>query len=172
MSSTTPTTGTQAAGPGPTTTEGRENRSGTEIAPRSEVPAGPLVSEHGTTSIADVVVEKIAGMAAREIPGVHKLGGGAARALGALRERIPGQKASVGQGVAVEVGQRQAAVDLVLVVDYGFPIVEVSERVRDNVITSIEEMTGLEVTEVNIAVDDVHLPDEDDDSDSDSRRVE
>ncbi len=124
----------------------------------------PLATEHGATSIADVVVEKIAGMAAREVPGVYTLGGGAARAIGAIRERIPGQKASLGQGVAVEVGHRQAAVDLVLVVEYGVSIVRLADTVRDNVISSIEEMTGLEVTEVNIAVVDIHLPDDDDDS--------
>jgi uncharacterized alkaline shock family protein YloU len=138
-----------------------------ELATQTEE-TGPLFSEHGTTSIADVVVEKIAGVAAREVPGVHKLGGGAARAIGSLRDRIPGQRASIGQGVAVEVGQRQAAIDLILVVEYGVPITKVADAVRENVISSIEEMTGLEVTEVNIAVDDIHLPDDTDDDDDTS----
>lgn len=121
-----------------------------------------LATEHGTTTIADVVVEKIAGLAAREVRGVHKLGGGAARAFGAVRERIPGARASLGQGVSVEVGERQAAVDLILVVEYGAEIGELSKAVRRNVINSIERMTALEVTEVNIAVDDVYIPGDDD----------
>jgi len=121
-----------------------------------------LATAHGNTTIADIVVQKIAGLAAREISGVHKLGGGAARAFGAVRERIPGAKASLGQGVSVEVGERQTAVDLDLVVEYGVEIGELTKAIRRNVISSIERMTGLEVTEVNIAVDDIHLPDEDD----------
>jgi uncharacterized alkaline shock family protein YloU len=128
---------------------------------------GPLVSEHGATSIADIVVEKIAGMAAREVPGIHKLGGGAARAIGNLKERLPGQKTSIRQGVTVEVGKAQAAIDLVVVAEYGVSIVEVADTVRANVSSAIQDMTGLEVTEVNIAVDDIHLPDEDDDDDDD-----
>jgi uncharacterized alkaline shock family protein YloU len=129
--------------------------------------SGPLVSEHGATSIADIVVEKIAGVAAREVPGVHKLGGGAARMIGNLKDRLPGQKASLSQGVTVEVGKKQAAVDLVVVAEYGVSIVEVADTVRANVSSAIQDMTGLEVTEVNIAVDDIHLPDEDDDDDDD-----
>lgn len=64
-----------------------------------------LQSEQGTTSIADIVVQKVAGLAARNVRGVHDLGGGAARAFGAIRDRIPGASASVGQGVSVEVGR-------------------------------------------------------------------
>lgn len=120
-----------------------------------------LATAHGKTTIADVVVQKIAGLAAREISGVYKLGGGAARAFGAVRERIPGARPSIGQGVSVEVGERQAAVDLDLVVEYGVEIGELSKAIRRNVITAIERMTSLQVTEVNIAVGDIHLPDED-----------
>jgi uncharacterized alkaline shock family protein YloU len=128
-----------------------------------------LATEHGKTTIADVVVQKIAGLAAREISGVHKLGGGVARAFGVVMERIPGATPSVGQGVSVEVGERQAAVDLDLVVEYGVEIGELTEAIRRNVIGSIERMTGLEVTEVNISVDDVHLPGDDGDGDGEAR---
>ncbi len=116
----------------------------------------------GSTTIAEVVVQKIAGLATREIPGVHDLGGGAARAFGALRERIPGATASAGQGVSVEVGEKQAAVDLQIVVDYGAAIADVARSIRRTVITAVERMTGLEVVEVNISVSDLHLPDSDD----------
>ncbi|WP_405616708.1 Asp23/Gls24 family envelope stress response protein [Streptomyces sp. NBC_00076] len=116
----------------------------------------------GRTTIADGVVAKIAGMAAREVPGIHNLGGGVARAFGAMRERVPGGGGGGGvtRGVKVEVGERQAAVDLNVVVEYGVSIVDVAGDVRSNVIGEVERMTGLEVVEVNIAVDDVHLPDE------------
>ncbi|MET7990339.1 Asp23/Gls24 family envelope stress response protein [Amycolatopsis sp. NPDC005232] len=122
------------------------------------VVAPGLVTDQGTTTIADVVVQKIAGLATREVPGVHALGGGAARALDALRDRIPGASASAGQGVAVEVGEKQAAVDLEIVVEYGVPIADLSRQVRRSVIGAIERMTGLEVVEVNINVGDVYIP--------------
>jgi len=128
-----------------------------------------LATDHGKTTIADMVVQKIAGLAAREINGVHKLGGGVARAFGAVMERIPGSTPSLWPGVNVEVGERQAAVDLNLVVEYGVEIGELTKAIRRNVIDSIERMTGLEVTEVNISVDDIHLPGEDDDDDGEAR---
>ena len=127
-----------------------------------------LVTTHGRTTIADTVVEKIAGLATREVPGVYALGTGVARAFGAVRDRIPGAKTSLSQGVSVEVGERQAAVDLDIVVEYGVEIGELTKAVRRNVISSIERMTALEVTEVNISVGDVHIEDDSDDDDSGS----
>jgi uncharacterized alkaline shock family protein YloU len=120
-----------------------------------------LQTNQGTTTIAEGVVQKIAGLAARDVSGVYALGGGAARTLGALRERIPGAAQSTGQGVSVEVGEKQAAVDLDLVTEYGVPIADVARSVRRNVIASVEGMTGLQVTEVNISVNDIHLPTDD-----------
>lgn len=122
-----------------------------------------LVTSQGRTSIADSVVRKIAGVAAREVSGVHNLGTGGARAMGSVRSRIPGASASISQGVAVEVGERQTAVDLDVVCEYGVSIVDLSQSIRRNVVTSVEGMTGLEVTEVNIAVDDVYIGDEEQD---------
>jgi len=135
-------------------------------------PAAELVSSQGKTSIADSVVQKIAGIATREVSGVYKLGGGAARAFGSIRERIPGSSGpSVAQGVAVEVGEKQTAVDLDVVVEYGVSIPDLAQAIRRNVITSLERMTGLEVIEVNVSVDDIHLPDEDD-SEQEPARVQ
>jgi uncharacterized alkaline shock family protein YloU len=131
-----------------------------------------LQTSKGNTTIADSVVQKVAGVSAREVSGVYALGGGAARTLGAIRERIPGSSQSAGQGVAVEVGERQAAIDLDLVTEYGISIVELSRAVRRNVISAVEGMTGLEVTEVNVAVNDVHLPNEDEEQEGSDRRVE
>jgi uncharacterized alkaline shock family protein YloU len=133
---------------------------------------GALVTTEGATSIADVVVQKIAGLATREIPGVHALGGGASRAFSAIRERIPGATASAGQGVSVEVGEKQAAVDLQIVVEYGVSIADLSRSVRRNVITAVEQMTGLEVVEVNINVGDLHLPSEDEGETVETGRVQ
>lgn len=158
--------------PSPTSTEAAPNNIGdrrSELIQEIDIrpdEISPLVTEHGTTTISEIVVLKIAGLAAREVPGVHDLGGGAARAIGAIRERIPGQKTSIGQGVNVEVGVRQAAVDIQVVVDYGVAIKDVADSLRSHVIRSIEDITGLHVTEVNIAVNDIHLPNEEDEDDT------
>ncbi|WP_327351503.1 Asp23/Gls24 family envelope stress response protein [Streptomyces sp. NBC_01304] len=132
----------------------------------------PAESElRGKTTIADGVVEKMAGIAAREVPGIHALGGGFTRTIGSMRDRVPGGGASAGRGVKVEVGEKQTAIDLQVVVEYGISITEVAAEVRENVIGAVERMTGLEVVEVNIAVNDVHLPD-DDEPDTGEGRVQ
>lgn len=115
-----------------------------------------LRTERGYTVIEDVVVGKIAGLAAREVSGVHSLGGSAARMVGAIRESFSGGT-DVRQGVSVEVGESQAAVDIAIVAEYGVAIHELAEAIRRNIIGAIEGMTGLEVTEVNVTVHDVHL---------------
>lgn len=155
-----------------TTTDARTDEKGSNrdetSSPRSASPArrnGPgqnraeLVSENGRTSIADTVVAKVSGLACREISGVHDMGTGASRAFGSIKERIPvgSSDPSPTQGVNVEVGERQAAIDLDIVVDYGVSIVDVAESIRSNVIDRVQGMTGLEVNEVNISVDDVFL---------------
>ncbi|MEV7191918.1 Asp23/Gls24 family envelope stress response protein [Streptomyces sp. NPDC093510] len=124
---------------------------------------GGAPGSRGRTTIADGVVEKIAGLAARDVDGVHAMGGGLARTFGAVRDRVPGGSKSVSRGVKAEVGEVQTALDLEIVVEYGVSIADVAQDVRENVITAVERMTGLEVVEVNIAVSDVKLPDEEDD---------
>lgn len=117
-----------------------------------------LQTARGITRISDAVVSKIAALSTREIPGVQEMGKGMARAFGRARARIPGGSSDASsQGVAVEVGERQAAVDLDFVVYYGQSLVEVTEAVRANVISRIEGMTGLYVVEVNISVDDLYI---------------
>ncbi len=83
----------------------------------------------GRTTIADGVVEKIAGLAARDVVGVHAMGTGLSRTFGAVRDRVPGSK-SVTRGVKAEVGEVQTALDLDIVVDYGVSIVDVAHAVR------------------------------------------
>ena len=123
-------------------------------------PSKTLVSSHGKTTIADTVVSKIAGIAAKEVHGVYSLGGSASRVVGALRERIPGATVNHSQGVSVEVGEKQAAVDIDIIANYGVSIADLANGLRRNVIAAIERMTGLEVTEVNVIVHDVHLEDD------------
>ena len=122
----------------------------------------------GKTTISAAVVQKIAGIAAREIAGVYAMGGGVSRAFGAFRERIPGGGTGVSNiaGVQVEVGEKQAAVDLDIIVEYGASIVDLARAVRRNVITAVERMTGLEVIEVNIAVNDIQIPGAEDATDA------
>ncbi|HZD60504.1 MAG TPA: Asp23/Gls24 family envelope stress response protein [Anaerolineae bacterium] len=108
----------------------------------------------GRTIISDAVVAKIAGIAAREVPGVHELGGAAERALA----RITGAGRTT--GVGVEVGEEEAAVDINMIVDYGQSIPDVANQVRKNVMNQIESFTGLRVKEVNIAVNDLFFPGE------------
>lgn len=133
---------------------------GSVPAPRRS--AAELVSEHGNTTVADLVVAKIVALATREVDGVYAMGGGTARMMGAVRQRVPGIQASDAQGVAVEVGERQAAADIDLVVEYGVAIPDLATAIRTNVINSVERICGLEVTEVNIGIDDIHLPGEQD----------
>ena len=116
-----------------------------------------LSSELGSTTIADAVVTKIASIAAREVGGVHDLGGGTARTIGGLTRSV-GIGDERMQGVGVEVGEREAAVDLTVVVEYGESIPQIANALRENVTRRIEGMTGLTVTEVNIAVNDLYFP--------------
>jgi uncharacterized alkaline shock family protein YloU len=165
----TPATSTPSTSIETPATPGRSTLAGTD----ERLGGSGLQTPRGRTTIADSVVAKIAGMAAREIPGVQSMGTGTARALGAVRSRLPGQstQASAGQGVSVEVGETQAAVDLDLVTWYGQSIVQVTDAVRSNVIDRIESMTGLEVTEVNITVDDLYVEGQDEQEEPQEPRV-
>ena len=116
-----------------------------------------LETETGNTRISGAVVAKIAGLAARDIPGVHSMGTGMSRRVGQIRSLIPGSSEAAGQGVSVEVGEREAAIDLDVVTWYGQSIVEVTDAVRRNVIGQVQGMTGLRVVEVNIEVNDINV---------------
>jgi uncharacterized alkaline shock family protein YloU len=114
----------------------------------------------GRTTIADSVVAIIAGVAAREVEGVHTMGGGGASgAMGAMRDRVS-RTADPTRGVKAEVGEKQTALDLEIVVVYGTEIADAARQIRSHVATAVERMTGLEVVEININVRDVHVPGE------------
>ncbi|MFB6814293.1 Asp23/Gls24 family envelope stress response protein [Streptomyces sp. NPDC056347] len=154
-----------------TTQRNRSENPDKEASPLTKRGQGAAATR-GRTTIADGVVEKIAGMAARDVVGVHAMGSGLSRTFGAVRDRVPGGGKSVTRGVKAEVGESQTALDLEIVVDYGVSIGEVARDVRENVVAAVERMTGLEVVEVNIAVSDVKLPDETDDDDQPEPRLQ
>ncbi len=111
----------------------------------------------GSIRIADEVVSIIAGLAATEVDGIAGMSGGIA---GGIAEML-GRK-NFAKGVKVEVGEKEAAVDLYIIVKYGVRIPDVALAAQENVKQAIENMTGLSVVEVNIHVQGVGFPDEED----------
>jgi uncharacterized alkaline shock family protein YloU len=116
-----------------------------------------LPAERGTTTIANEVVEKIAGIAAREVPGVYDLGGDTARVLTAVRERLHLGDESKAQGVSVKLSGKEADLSITLVLEYGFVVSSVTDKVREKAISAVEHLLGLDVTNVDILVDDIHV---------------
>jgi uncharacterized alkaline shock family protein YloU len=123
----------------------------------------PLHSELGTTTIQDSVVTAIIGMAAQEVDGVAsshggtRLPGDSSPTVGEFVDNITGG-ASRTRGLSVDVGERQTAADITINVEYGRSIPQVTQVVRERVIERVQSLMGLEVTEVNIQVNDVILP--------------
>jgi uncharacterized alkaline shock family protein YloU len=120
-----------------------------------------LAAERGTTTIANEVVEKIAGIAAREVPGVYDLGGDVARVFAAVKDRVGLGDAGedTDRGVRVRLDGRVAAITVTIVIEFGFVVHSVTEKVRAKVISSVENLLGLEVAQVDVVVDDVHVED-------------
>jgi uncharacterized alkaline shock family protein YloU len=123
----------------------------------------PLDSDLGTTTIQDSVVSAIVGMAAQEVEGVSmshggtRLPGDSSPTVGEFVDNLTGGGGR-SRGLSVEVGERQAAADITVNVDYGRSIPQVTNAVRERVIERVQNLTGLEVNEVNIQVNDVTLP--------------
>jgi len=118
----------------------------------------PLKTELGTTTIQDSVVSKVAGIAAQEVEGI-RMGSGTTQAVGSIMSAVPGVvSGSESRGVSVEVGEVEAAVNLTMSVEYGRTIHHIAETVRANVIRRVEHLVGLSVTEVNITVNDIFFP--------------
>lgn len=110
----------------------------------------------GRTTISDTAVAKVIGVAARGVAGVHALGSGASRSIGAIREVVGATDLT--QGIRVEVGESQVAVDIILVAEYGYPLQNLANTVRAAVYTAVEDLVGRNVIEVNIEITDVYLP--------------
>jgi uncharacterized alkaline shock family protein YloU len=118
----------------------------------------PLQTERGSTSISDSVVSKIAGIASQEVDGIRMGSGGSQAVSGILGSITGGSSGSQTQGVSVEVGQEEAALDLTLTAEYGKSIPQLAEAVRRNVANRVESLVGLRVTEVNITVSNIFFP--------------
>lgn len=115
-----------------------------------------LDDTQGRTVIAETAVAKVVGVAARGVAGVHALGSGASRSIGAIREVVGA--ADLTQGVRVEVGESQVAVDIVLTAEYGYPLQTLANTVRAAVYAAVEDLVGRDVIEVNIEITDVFIP--------------
>lgn len=113
-------------------------------------------ADGGRTTISETAVAKVAGIAARSVDGVYSLGSGSARALGALRDAVG--SADHAQGVHAEVGETEVAVDISLVAFYGKPLQILADEVRAAVYLAVEQLVGLRVIEVNVEINDVHVP--------------
>lgn len=130
--------------------------------PRPDLPAPPVpetapppgeagLEVRGRIHIADEVVEKVAGLAAMEVEGVADLGGGPPRAVEGGREGV----GRAGTGVEAEVKGHEVAVSVRIVVAFGHVVLDVARHVQRNVARKAQRMLGLQVTEVNVTVDDV-----------------
>ncbi len=128
--------------------------------------ASPLKGDMGTTTISNAVVSQVAGIAAQEVEKVQ-MGGGATAAVGGFLQSVTGSVTgssggggNFSKGVTVEVGEEETAIDLTMALEYGQSIPRITDAVRRNVINRVENLLGLRVTEVNIQVNDVQIPEE------------
>lgn len=138
--------------------------------PKAQVVAAQSGTAAGKTTIEDAVVAKIAGIAAREVAGVYALGGGAARMVGAIRDAL--NTTDLSQGISVEVGETQVAVDVTIVAEYPVSLQKVADEVRAAIHRAMVELVGMEVAEVNVTVNDVHIPSDDEDEGTQEARVQ
>ena len=108
--------------------------------------------EFGTVKIADDVVAVIAGLAAPEVKGVAAMAGNISNEL---MSKMGVKRLS--KGVKVEVIGKSVKADINLIVEYGYNIPAISQKVQEKVKSTIENMTGLEVTDVNIRIAGVNM---------------
>lgn len=108
--------------------------------------------DSGSIRIANEVVSIIAGLAATEVKGVAGMSGGVVDGITELLK-----KKNFTKGVKVEVGEKQAAIDLYVVIEYGYRIPDTAILIQENVKKAVESMTGLEVIEVNVNIQGVEF---------------
>lgn len=108
--------------------------------------------DYGNITFADEVVAIIAGLAASEIEGVAAMSGGIA---GDIVEKLG--KKNLSKGVKVQIGEKEVAIDLYIIVEYGARIPEIAWNIQENTKKAVETMTGLNVVEVNIHVQGVNI---------------
>ena len=110
-----------------------------------------------TIKISDDVVSIIAGKAVSEVEGVSSMAGGFA---GGITEVLSGKK-NFSKGIKVEVGEKETKIDVNIIVEYGTRIPDIAFEIQNRVKKAVENMTGLKVLEVNVHVQGVHTPDDD-----------
>lgn len=105
------------------------------------------VTREDKIRIADEVIATIAGVAASEVKGVTSMSGN-------ITDGIAGMlgKKNLGKGVKVEAGEKEVIIDLSVVVEYGCRIHYVAKEIQNNVRAAVEEMTGMEVVEINVNI--------------------
>lgn len=117
----------------------------------------------GLTVIADIVVAKIAGLAAREVPGVYELINRSSKTGTKILEQIPTgllssqKQVNLQQGITVSIHQHEVSITVDIIAEYGLELTALADRIRNRVADEVEKITGLTVTEVNIVVNDVHV---------------
>lgn len=129
----------------------KENKE--EVAENGEI---ALSADNNEIKIADDVVAVIAGVAVSEVSGVAEMAGGFA---GGITEVLSGKK-NLAKGIKVEVGDKDTKIDVNIIVEYGVRIPDIAFEIQNRVKKAVESMTGLEVLEVNVHVQGVNLPEE------------
>jgi uncharacterized alkaline shock family protein YloU len=149
-----PATTTPRFAPQPRTEQPRPDQPRPDQPRPEQAPAGsPEVK--GRITIADEVVEKVAGLAAMEVEGVADLGGDFERAVESVRERIGLGNKRGDQGVKADVKGQEVAISVTVMVEFGYVVLDVARQVQLNVARKTQRMLGLRVVEVNVTVDDV-----------------
>lgn len=110
---------------------------------------------HGVVKISEDVVGVIAGIAASEIEGIQGLH---PTLTGGITQVVTGKR-NVTKGVKVTVGESDAIIDMVVSIEYGFKIPEVVKKAQVNVKETVETITGLKVSAVNVYVNNIYVKD-------------
>lgn len=134
-----------------------ENVKENEQINESEITIENTEGETSNIQIADDVVAIIAGKAVSDAPGVYAMAGGFA---GGISEVLSGKK-NLSKGIKVDVGEKETKIDVNIVVEYGTRIPDIAFEIQNRVKKAVENMTGLKVLEVNVHVQGVHTPDDD-----------
>ena len=116
-----------------------------------------IKTENEGIKISDDVVAVIAGVAVAEVPGVAGMAGGFA---GGISEVFSGKK-NLAKGIKVDKEENKVKIDVNIIVEYGTRIPDVAFEIQNRVKKAVENMTGLKVLEVNVHVQGVHTPDDD-----------
>ena len=111
-----------------------------------------IALQSNNIKIADDVVAVIAGVAVSEVNGVYEMSGGFA---GGISEVLSGKK-NLAKGIKVEVNDKTTKIDVNIIVEYGTRIPDVAFEIQNKVKKTVETMTGLSVTEVNVHVQGVN----------------